>query len=99
MPDFIQLKISEELIDHINQIISKYKSNVKDAVIYSLIENKPMKSDQRLSLKTSFNDLELSKLLYNQIILIVKKLLNDSYPGFKFEVEIGPRHLIILNMK
>lgn len=90
-PEFIKLKISEELVDRINQIISQFKSNAKDAVIYSLIENKPMMSDQRVSLKTSFRDEQLTKLIHNQIVLIIKKLLNDSYPNYKFEVEIGPQ--------
>jgi hypothetical protein len=91
-PEFIKLKISEELVDKIGEIIDNYKSNVKDAVIYSLIENKPMISEQRVSLKTSFHNEQLSSLIYNQIVLIIKKFLNDSYPNYKFEVEIGPQH-------
>lgn len=90
-PQFIKLKISNDLIDKINTITEKYKSNVKDAVVYSLIEQKHIMSEQRVSLKTSFHDEALIKILYDQLIVIINKMLNETYKNVSFNVEIGPQ--------
>ena len=37
-PEYIKLNICLNLVDEINNIILQYKSNVNDAVIYSLIK-------------------------------------------------------------
>ena len=88
-PEYIKLNICLNLVDEINNIISPYKSNVNDAVIYSLSEKKTVKSERRKSSKISFHSNELRKLINTNICNLINSKLKYEYPHAHFNVSIG----------
>jgi hypothetical protein len=90
-PDFIKIDLCNELIVKINNLIKKYKDNTKDAVIYSLIENKTIKSDRRVSHKSSFHDEDLKKIIDTDICPLIYSIISVSEPNTLFNVSIGPQ--------
>ena len=88
-PEYIKLNICLNLVDEINNIISQYKSNVNDAVIYSLIEKKTVQSEKRKSSKTSFHSNELRELINTNICNLINYKLKYEYPRANFNVSIG----------
>jgi len=87
-PEFIKIDLCDILVDKINNIIDKYKSNVKDAVIYSLIENKTIKSDRRQSQKSSFQSDELKQLLNSHLCPLIYNILKQKL-NCEYNVSIG----------
>ena len=88
-PEYVTLNICLNLVDEINNIISQYKSNVNEAVIYSLIEKKTVKSEKRKSSKTSFYSQELHELINTNICNLISSILKYEYPTAHFNVSIG----------
>ena len=92
-PDFIKIDLCNELIIKINNLMAKHKVNKKDAVIYSLIENKTIKSDRRVSHKSSFHDTDLKKIVDTDICPLIYSILSSSDTNTLFSVSIGPQSL------
>lgn len=88
-PDYIKLDLSEDLMNKINSIVGEYKSNISDAVIYSLLEQKTVKSDKRNSLKTSFRNSELEIHIKSSIIPLIYSVLKSEYPESSYSITIG----------
>ena len=72
-PDYIKLIISKDLANKINELVSEYKLDVSEAVIYSLVENKNIKSTRRNSLKTSFRNSQIENLIKSSNIITFNK--------------------------
>ena len=87
-PEFIKIDLCDIFVDKINNIIDKYKTNVKDAVIYSLTENKTIKSDRRNSLKSSFQSEELKQLLNIHLCPLIYNILTKNN-NYEYDVSIG----------
>ena len=85
-PDFIKIDLSNELIIKINNLMAKHKVNKKDAVIYSLIENKTIKSDRRVSHKSSFHDEDLKKIVDSDICPLIYSILSSYDTNTLFNV-------------
>jgi len=90
-PDFIKIDLCNELISKINNNIIKHKDNKKEAVIYSFIENKTIKSDRRVSHKSSFHDDDLKKIVDTDICPLIYSILSSYDPNTLFNVSIGPQ--------
>jgi hypothetical protein len=88
-PDYIKLNISDDLVDKINSIVEQYKTNVSDAVVYSLVEQKTLKSVQRNSLKTSFRNLDLESYIKNGIFPLINSIIKKEYPNCSYSLSIG----------
>lgn len=88
-PDYIKLNINKEFISKLNELVSLYKENLSDAVIYSIIEQKPIKSDRRKSLKKSFESDKIKELIDKNICPLIYSLLKTEYPNVMYNVEIG----------
>lgn len=88
-PDYIKLIISKDLANKINELVSEYKLDVSEAVIYSLVENKNIKSTRRNSLKTSFRNSQIENLIKSSICVLVCSLLKTEYPNCEYNISIG----------
>jgi hypothetical protein len=88
-PDFMKIELCKELIDRINSIIETYKKDTTEAVIYSMIENKTIKSNRRISHKKSFHSDELKTLLDRYIGSVIYSMLKEKYPTSHYDVSIG----------
>lgn len=88
-PDYLKLNIDKEFISKLYELISPYKENLSDAIIYSIIEQKPIKSERRKSLKKSFNSVEIKELIDKNICPLIYSLLKSEYPNIMYNVEIG----------
>ena len=88
-PDFMKIEICDELIKIINNNVEIYKKNVKEAVIYSIIDNKNIKSSRRVSHKTSFNSPELKDIVNKMICPLIYSMLKTSYPNTFYDISIG----------
>ena len=90
-PDFIKIDLCNELISKINNLMVQHKSNKKDAVIYSFIENKTVKSERRVSHKSSFYDKDLKTIVDTDICPLIYSILSSSDPNTLFNVSVGPQ--------
>ena len=63
-PDYLTFELCDELVQKITNQVEGHKANAKEAVIYSLAEKTTMKSERRVSHKSSFQSLELRQLLH-----------------------------------
>lgn len=88
-PDYIKLNFEKNFIKIINEMISEYKQNVSDAIIYSFVENKNIKSERRKSLKTSFRSDELDIQIRSIICPLIYSILKKEYDWCEYYVEIG----------
>ena len=86
-PNFLKIELDPILVNKINSIVDPFKNNIKEAVIYSLSENKTIKSDRRVSHKTSFRSDELKSII-NQYICPLIMTLNNS-ENADYNVTIG----------
>ncbi len=78
-PDYMKIELDPILVNKINSIVEPYKQNTKEAVVYSFIENKTIKSDQRLSHKTFFRSDELSSIINQYICPLIVSLNSNVY--------------------
>jgi len=88
-PNFIDFYIKEELSEKINSIVEQYKSNIKKAVVYSVYDDKNIESENRLSLKTSFDNNDITYLIYEHLIPIINNMLKDKFPNNLYYIQIG----------
>ena len=88
-PDYIKLNLNQDFVKNINNLISDKKQNISDAVIYSFVENKNIKSERRKSLKTSFKSDELEKQIKSTICPLIFSMLKKEYEECEYYVEIG----------
>ena len=88
-PDYIKLQLCNEFTSKINNTVKPYKEDVSDAVIYSLLENKNIKSKRRKSLKTSFKSDDIKEQIKNNICPLIYSMLKQEYPSNLYHIEIG----------
>lgn len=89
-PYYLRLNFDDNLATKINNLVNPYKSEVTEAIIYSVNENKNIKSDKRNSLKSSFEDPDLKKCILENVIELIKlKLHNDDNKDIQYSVSIG----------
>ena len=88
-PDFMKIELCKELVAYINNIVEPYKNNIKDAVIYSLNENKTIKSERRVSHKASFNSPILNNTIVDILVPLIYQLLKTEYPNVSYDIMIG----------
>ena len=80
-PDFLTFDLCADLVEKIKTGVQPYKNEVKEAVIYSLLDQKTLVSDRRVSKKTSFRSEELRRDLQEHLCPFIYTLLNreNSY--------------------
>lgn len=88
-PDFMKMELCDELINRINKIVDIYKNDTKDAVIYSMIEKKTIKSDRRVSHKKAFHSDELKNLINRYINPLIDSMLKKDNPDAYFDIMVG----------
>lgn len=88
-PEFMKIELCEKLVSQINCIVEKHKQFTKEAVIYSMVENKTIKSDRRVSHKNTFQSNELRHTINKHIINLIYSILDVEYPNAKYDVSIG----------
>jgi hypothetical protein len=88
-PDYIKLNLDHNFVKNINKLISDNKQNLSDAVIYSFVENKNIKSERRKSLKTSFRSDELENQIRSNICPLIYSILKKEYNECEYHIEIG----------
>jgi hypothetical protein len=88
-PEYIKLNLCSEFVSTLNNLIEPYKEQVTDAVIYSLVEGKNIRSERRLSYKKSFYSDDIKKLLQQNVIPLIYSMLKSSYPNNLYNVSIG----------
>jgi hypothetical protein len=85
--DYIKIELDPILVNKINSIIDPFKNNTKEAVIYSFNENKTVKSDRRVSHKTSFRSDELTTIINQYISPLIMTLI--TLHNIDYNVTIG----------
>ena len=93
-PEYIKLNLCSEFVEQLDQLITPFKSEVSDAVIYSIIENKTLKSNRRKSYKKSFVDVTdqnrpIKSLLQANVVPLIYSVLKKEYPNCSYDVSIG----------
>jgi hypothetical protein len=88
-PEYIKLNLCNDFVNSLDNLIKPYKEQVNDAVIYSLVENKNIKSERRLSYKKSFHSVEIKNMLQKNVIPLIYSMLKSSYPHNLYDVSIG----------
>ena len=88
-PEYMKIELCDELVKKINDIVGQYKNNIKEAVVYSLTEKTTMKSDRRVSHKTSFHSEELTKIINDHICPLIYSMLREYYPDAQYDIMIG----------
>jgi hypothetical protein len=88
-PEYIKFELCEDLIMTINDCIYPYKSNTLDASIYSLDLNQTIKSDRRVSQKSSFDDNRLKDIIQSSIYPLLYDKLTTSYPNASYNIALS----------
>lgn len=88
-PEYIKLNLCNDFVNSLDNLIKPYKEQVSDAVIYSLVENKNIRSERRLSYKKSFHSVEIKTMLQKNVIPLIYSMLKSSYPDNLYDVSIG----------
>ena len=88
-PEYIKFELCEDLIKTINECIIPYKSNTLDASIYSLDLNKTIKSERRVSQKSSFDDDRLKDIIQSSIYPLLYDKLSTSYPNASYNIALS----------
>lgn len=88
-PEFMKIELCDELIDKINNVIEKYKKDTSEAVIYSMIENKTIKSDRRVSHKKSFHSDDLKYYIDKYVCPLIYCMLKKEHTDTHFDIMIG----------
>ena len=88
-PNFLTINIDDKLVESINNIIEKYKKDVKPSVVYSNVLKKNIESDRRKSFKNTFIDEKLKQLLENNLINNIIDNLKKQNSNNEYIVTIG----------
>jgi hypothetical protein len=88
-PEYIKFELCEDLIKTINDCIYPYKNNTLDASIYSLDLNKTIKSDRRVSKKSSFDDDKLKDIIQSSIYPLLYDKLSTSHPIASYNIALS----------
>ena len=90
-PEYLTFELCDELVKKINDLLEPYKGQTKEAVIYSLAERTTLKSERRVSHKSSFQSVELHQLLNSFICPVIYSKLISIFPdgNYNYDVSIG----------
>ena len=86
---FIKFELCEDLVSVINCIITPYKSSSADANIYSIESKKTVRSERRVSKKSSFDDERLSDIVNRNISPLLYGILKKTNPNVSYNIALG----------
>lgn len=88
-PEYLTFELCDEFVKQINDLLEPYKGQTKEAVIYSLADRTTLKSERRVSHKSSFRSPELRDLLNTYICPLIYGRLKSTFTDGNYDVAIG----------
>ena len=102
-PNYIQLKLNLIFVNEINDLVIPYKNNIKQAEVYSFKDNTIKLSEKRESLKTSFKNKLISKILNTRLLNVIKESLynkiNITDSNNLYNIELGDQDFDYIQYK
>lgn len=97
-PNFLNLKVDNEFINEIDNLIEPLKLNTNKAKIYSFKENNVIESKQRESYKISFKHNQIFEIINNRFISTLQHIFYKKFKNY-YEISIGEQEFDYIQYK